>query len=86
MRPLLRPLLALLLLFSSAAPAADEAQLAARRKLADKDVRFTSKDFFWNVRTDEVKNMCGTAARLEALIGPLAIPPLEDTLRWMLED
>lgn len=37
------------------------------------------------VRADEVKVLVGSAARLEALIGPLAMPPLEDTLRWMLE-
>ena len=38
------------------------------------------------VRADEVKKLCGTAARLEAMIGPLGMPPLEETLRWMLED
>lgn len=37
------------------------------------------------VRADEVRSLHGTAARLEAAIGPLAMPPLADTLRWMLD-
>jgi nucleoside-diphosphate-sugar epimerase len=37
------------------------------------------------VRDDEVMTLCGTASRLEDVIGPLAMPPLEDTLRWMLQ-
>jgi GDP-6-deoxy-D-talose 4-dehydrogenase len=36
------------------------------------------------VRTDEVKTLCGNAARIESMIGPLARVPLEETLRWML--
>jgi nucleoside-diphosphate-sugar epimerase len=38
------------------------------------------------VRHDELKTLRGSAARLEQLIGALAAQPLEDTLRWMLED
>jgi GDP-6-deoxy-D-talose 4-dehydrogenase len=38
------------------------------------------------VRSDEVKTLCGSAARIEAAIGPLAVPPFEETLRWMLEE
>ena len=38
------------------------------------------------VRQDEVKTLCGSRARLEAVIGPLAMPPLEDTIAWMLGD
>lgn len=38
------------------------------------------------VRTDEVKTLSGSAARLEAVIGSLDGIPLRDTLRWMLDD
>ena len=38
------------------------------------------------VRPDEVRYLCGSKARLEGVIGPLAMPSLEDTLRWMLDD
>lgn len=37
------------------------------------------------VRTDEVKRLCGSRARLEAVIGPVAMPSLEETLSWMLD-
>ncbi len=37
------------------------------------------------VRPDEVRVLCGSAARLEGVIGPLRRIPLEETLRWMLE-
>jgi nucleoside-diphosphate-sugar epimerase len=38
------------------------------------------------VRPDEVKRLWGSPAKLEKTIGPLAMPPLEETLHWMLED
>ena len=38
------------------------------------------------VRTDEVRILIGSAAKLEAAIGKLVAIPLEETLRWMLED
>jgi nucleoside-diphosphate-sugar epimerase len=38
------------------------------------------------VRADEVKSLCGSAARIEAVIGPLVMRPFEETLRWMLEE
>jgi len=38
------------------------------------------------VRSDEVKVLQGSPARIENVIGPLAKRPLEETLRWMLED
>lgn len=38
------------------------------------------------VRADEVKSLHGSAARLERAIGPIGMPPLEETLRWMLGD
>jgi nucleoside-diphosphate-sugar epimerase len=37
------------------------------------------------VRPDEVKTLCGSRARLEAIIGDVAMPPLDATLRWMIE-
>lgn len=36
------------------------------------------------VRANEVHRLCGSPAKLEACIGPLQHPPLEDMLRWML--
>lgn len=36
------------------------------------------------VRPNEVKILCGSSALIESAIGPLAMPPLEDTLSWML--
>ncbi len=36
------------------------------------------------VRADEVKRLCGSRARLEAVIGPVAMPSLEETLHWMI--
>lgn len=38
------------------------------------------------VRANEVKSLCGDATRLQSLIGELSAPPLEETLRWMLEE
>jgi len=37
------------------------------------------------VRANEVKTLCGDASKLRNLIGEWRQPPLEDTLRWMLE-
>lgn len=37
------------------------------------------------VRSNEVKTLCGDASLLRRLIGDWDSPPLEDTLRWMLE-
>ena len=37
------------------------------------------------VRANEVHTLCGDPARLASCIGPLKFPPLQDTLRWMLE-
>ncbi|MCI4588655.1 GDP-mannose 4,6-dehydratase [Sphingobium sp. BYY-5] len=36
------------------------------------------------VRADEVKTLCGSAARIESVIGPLSRIPLDETLSWML--
>lgn len=37
------------------------------------------------VRASEVQRLCGSPAKLEKAIGPLKCPPLEETLRWMLD-
>lgn len=37
------------------------------------------------VRTNEVKMLCGSRSKLESVIGPVDMPPLEETLRWMLD-
>lgn len=37
------------------------------------------------VRANEVKRLCGDPAKLEACIGKIEYPPLEDTLQWMLQ-
>jgi len=36
-------------------------------------------------RASEVKTLCGDANKLKSIVGEWATPPLEDTLRWMLE-
>ncbi len=36
------------------------------------------------VRSDEVKTLCGSRARLEQVIGVLPMPELPETIRWML--
>lgn len=38
------------------------------------------------VRVHEVRRLCGSPAKLEACIGKLQHPPLEETLRWMLAE
>ena len=38
------------------------------------------------VRAHEVHRLCGSPAKLEARIGKLQHPPLEETLRWMLAE
>lgn len=37
------------------------------------------------VRSNEVRRLVGSKARLEACIGPVSGPPLRETLAWMLE-
>jgi GDP-D-mannose dehydratase len=37
------------------------------------------------VRANEVKTLCGDATGLRAIIGDWETPPLQQTLRWMVE-
>lgn len=37
------------------------------------------------VRTNEIHRLCGNPTRLRAITGPIVIPDLADTLRWMLD-
>lgn len=37
------------------------------------------------VRSDEVKTLCGSRARLESVIGPVPMPDLAETVTWMLD-
>lgn len=37
------------------------------------------------VRANEVRTLCGDASKLHGFIGEWQTPPLEETLRWMLE-
>jgi nucleoside-diphosphate-sugar epimerase len=54
------------------------------RRVSGRELRVRVNPSF--VRADEAKSLRGSAARLESIIGPLRMPPLRDTLRWMLED
>jgi GDP-6-deoxy-D-talose 4-dehydrogenase len=38
------------------------------------------------VRANEVRSLCGSAAKLESIIGPLDAIPLRQTLDWMLQE
>ena len=38
------------------------------------------------VRANEVRSLCGSAAKLESVIGPLDAIPLRQTLDWMLQE
>jgi nucleoside-diphosphate-sugar epimerase len=37
------------------------------------------------VRANDILRLCGDPAKLEAVAGHIPLPPLADTLRWMLE-
>jgi len=38
------------------------------------------------IRSNEVMRLWGSSAKLEQAIGPISMPLLEETLRWMIED
>jgi len=38
------------------------------------------------VRKNDVRSLCGCSDKLREAIGPLKQIPMEETLRWMLEE
>ncbi|QBM76847.1 NAD-dependent epimerase/dehydratase family protein [Sphingomonas sp. AAP5] len=52
-------------------------------ELAEHDIEVVINPAF--VRANEVKLLLGSREKLESVIGPLSMPPLEETLRWMIE-
>ncbi|WP_211160116.1 GDP-mannose 4,6-dehydratase [Aromatoleum aromaticum] len=56
--------------------------IAMVEKISGRSIRVEVNPAF--VRTNEVRTLCGDAAKLRRSIGDWVTPPLEDTLRWML--
>lgn len=52
------------------------------RQITGHELQVTVNPAF--VRAIEIHRLCGSPAKLEACIGKLQHPPLEETLRWML--
>ncbi|TPG51637.1 NAD-dependent epimerase/dehydratase family protein [Sphingomonas glacialis] len=52
-------------------------------KIAGHEIEVTVNPAF--VRANEVKLLKGSRDKLERTIGPLSMPPLEETLQWMIE-
>lgn len=57
--------------------------LQMARELSGHDIQVRINPVF--VRDDEIKTLCGSPARLHALVGHLPGIELRDTLRWMLD-
>ncbi|EPZ14689.1 hypothetical protein M622_17860 [Thauera terpenica 58Eu] len=57
--------------------------IATAERISGRSIEVLSNPAF--VRANEVKTLCGDASKLRAIIGDWASPPLEVTLRWMLE-
>lgn len=57
--------------------------LAMAARISGHDLQVEVNPAF--VRANEVTSLCGDPARLQTLIGQWDSPPLEDTVRWMLE-
>ena len=57
-------------------------EIVARLAGYEMEVR-VNPDF---VRSNEVRSLCGSAAKIESVIGPLHHVPLEETLNWMIQD
>lgn len=57
--------------------------LATVGKIAQHEIEVRVNPRF--VRSNEVKTLCGSPARLRALIGSWSSEPIEETLRWMLQ-
>ena len=68
----------------SGRPVSLKTVIDALRRITGHDLQVNVNPDF--VRANEVHRLCGNPAKLEACIGPLQHPPLEDTLRWMLSE
>lgn len=66
----------------SGRPVSLKSVIDALKKITGHDLQIKINPAF--VRANEVRRLCGNPAKLEASIGKLHPPPLEETLRWML--
>lgn len=66
----------------SGRPVSLKTVIDALKRITGHDLQVNVNSDF--VRANEVHRLCGNPAKLEACIGPLQHPPLEETLRWML--
>jgi nucleoside-diphosphate-sugar epimerase len=55
----------------------------ALKRITGHDIQIKVNPDF--IRANEVHRLCGNPAKLETCIGKLQHPPLEETLRWMLQ-
>jgi nucleoside-diphosphate-sugar epimerase len=68
----------------SGRPVSLKSVIDALKKITGHDLEVKVNPAF--VRANEVRRLCGSPAKLEACIGKLQHPPLEETLRWMLAE
>jgi nucleoside-diphosphate-sugar epimerase len=66
----------------SGRPVSLKSAIEALKKITGHDLQVNVNPDF--IRANEVYRLCGNPVKLEACIGALQHPPLEDTLRWML--
>lgn len=66
----------------SGRPVSLKSAIEALKKITGHDLHVNVNPAF--IRANEVHRLCGNPAKLEACIGSLQHPPVEDTLRWML--
>lgn len=66
----------------SGRPVSLKSAIDALKKITGHDLHVNVNPDF--IRANEVRRLCGNPTKLEACIGQLQHPPLEDTLRWML--
>lgn len=68
----------------SGQPVSLTSAIDALKRITGHDIQVKVNPAF--VRANEVHRLCGSPAKLEACIGPLQHPSLEETLRWMLSE
>lgn len=66
----------------SGRPVSLKMAIDALKNITGHDIKINVNPNF--IRSNEVHRLCGNPAKLEACIGKLKHPPLEETLRWML--